>query len=410
MLARRIFKILLLIFCLPLFAYLWQVNIRLYYTPEFQETSGGRVNKTLLKQLQFLKGKLHAGAGAQMQQVYPEGHLFIHTLYGLAWCNALKPQSPQSDLFQEGLQEIDWALTQVESDEAKAVFQKNLLLEYGAFYQGWTNYLLGQKLALQKPETRDSSELRQFISKCRQIATAFRAGSTPYLSSYEYGIWPADNVVCMAGLALHDRLFKPEFSPLIQQWLGRVESGLGARTGLIAHEADPNGAMVTGARGSSQSLILVFLPEIDTAFAKQQFEGYLRHFLDYRFGLPGIREYPKGFAGNGDIDSGPVVYDIGGAASIVGIAATRRLGRPDLSVQIRNAVEGIACPWENAETKRYFFGQVPMANVFLAWANSFTPAPDPPESHNWRWAFHGWSLLIGLGMVGFYQLLARLAR
>jgi hypothetical protein len=214
----------------------------------------------------------------------------------------------------------------------------------------------------------------------------------------------------MAVLALHDRLFKPEFSPLIQQWLDRVKSALDTGTGLIPHEASPNGDMASGARGSSQSLMLVFLAEIDTAFARQQFEGYLRHFVDYRFGLPGIREYPKGFAGSGDIDSGPVVYGIGGAASIVGIAATQRLGRPDLSIQIRNEVEGIACPWENANTKRYFFGQVPMADVFLAWVNSFPPAPDPPESHNWRWAFHGWSVLFTLGMFGVYRLLIRLAR
>ena len=387
-----------------------QVNIRLYHHPEFRHSSSGEVNTTLFKQLHFLKGALHAGAGSKMQNIYPEGFLFIPALYGLAWCNALKPQPPQSDLFREGLQEIDWALARVQSGEAKAVFQKDLLLEYGAFYQGWTNWLLGQKLALQKPGARDPAETAQFISKCRQIAAAFEAGSTPYLSSYEYGIWPADNMVCMAVLALHDRLFPPEFAAIKQRWLGRVKSGLGAGTGLVPHEAAPDGSMVTGARGSSQSLMLVFLAEIDTAFARQQFEGYTRHFLDYRFGLPGIREYPRGFSGSGDIDSGPVICDIGGAASIVGIAAMARQGRPDLSMQIRNAVEGIAWPWENADTKRYFFGQVPMADAFLAWANSFAPAPDPPDSHSWRWVFHAWSLLIILGVLGFGRLLWWLAR
>lgn len=408
--ARRLFKTLLLLFCLPLLAYLLQINIRLYHHPEFRQTSGGEANATLLKQLHFLKGALHAGAGSEMQNIYPEGFLFIHTLYGLAWCNALKPQAPQSDIFREGLQEIDWALTRVQSGEAKAVFQKDLLLEYGAFYQGWTNWLLGQKLALQKPGARDSAETARFISNCRHIAAAFEASSSPYLSSYEYGIWPADNMVCMAVLALHDRLFPPEFAAIKQRWLGRVKSGLGARTGLIPHEATPNGTMATGARGSSQSLMLVFLAEIDTAFARQQFEGYTLHFLDDRFGLPGIREYPRGFSGSGDIDSGPVICDIGGAASIVGIAAMARSGRPDLSIQIRNAVEGIAWPWENADTKRYFFGQVPMADAFLAWANSFATAPDPPDSHPWRWAFHAWSVLIILGVLGFGRLLWWLAR
>ena len=46
---------------------------------------------------------------------------------------------------------------------------------------------------------------------------------------------------------------------------------------------------------------------------------YKEHFLDYRLGLPGIREYRKGVEGNGSVDSGPVIWDIGGSASIVGV-------------------------------------------------------------------------------------------
>jgi len=40
--------------------------------------------------------------------------------------------------------------------------------------------------------------------------------------------------------------------------------------------------------------MLNFLYEIDPSFAKQQFEIFDDLFKDSRFGLPGIRQYPRG--------------------------------------------------------------------------------------------------------------------
>lgn len=408
--ARRIFHILFLLLLLPALIYLLQFNCRLYHSPEFGQTTDGLVNKTLLRQLYFLRGALEAGAGEEMQNVYPEGFLFIHCLYGLAWCNALKSLPPGSDIFQDGIREITKTLVRVQSEDARAIFNRALPLEYGAFYQGWSNYLFGQKLALQNPSARDTADVRLFRSNCRKIAAAYEAASTPYLASYTNGTWPADNMLCIAALALHDRLFQPEFRHLLRRWLEGVKLSLDPGTGLIPHEVSPNGETAGGARGSSQSLMLILLAEIDPVFAASQFESYLKYFSDHRFGLQGIREYPKGYTGSSDIDSGPVVCDMGGAASIVGIGATLRLGRPDLGIQIRNAVEGIAFPTGSSNQKRYFFGIAPMADAFLAWAHSLSPAPDPPESENWRWAFHGRSLLVALCLLAFYRLTMRLAR
>lgn len=407
---RRLFRILLLLFLLPVWLYLMQFNCRLYHRPVFQEKDGVTVNVTLLKQLRFLRAALEQGADKQMQNIYPEGFLFIRCLYGLAWCNAVKSQPPGSALYREGMREIDGALRRVQSEEAKAIFDRDVSLEYGAFYQGWTNYLLGQKLALQPSAGRDAAEVHAFQSNCRKIAAAYEAASTPYLASYALGTWPADNMLCMATLALHDRLFAPAFQALIRRWLERVRQSLDPATGLIPHEVQPNGAAAGGARGSSQSLMLILLADIDPVFAAEQFALYLKYFSDKRFSLTGIREYPKGFTGGGDIDSGPVICDMGGAASIVGIGAAMRLERPDLGIQIRNAVEGISFPLEGDESRRYFWGMVPMADAFLAWANSFAAAPDPPEQANWRWAFHGWSLLLALVLLAFYRLLIGLAR
>ena len=408
---QRLFSHTVRFFLLLAAAYLLQANWRLYYRPQIRETAHSRYNADVYQQLQFLKQALHDGnAGADMQQAYPEGYLFLHSLYGLAWCNLIRTLPHASGVFREGLAEADWALRQVQTPSAKSTFPENLPLEYGAFYQGWTTYLWGQKLALLAPEERNEVEMQQFQAACGKIAAAIATAAPAYLESYTGSAWPADNVVCLAVLALHDRMAGPVYNPLIQGWLHAAQASSDRQTGLLPHAATPPNDPAENVRGSSQSLMLVFLSEIDPAFARRQLPAYLEAFLDFRFGLPGIREYRKGHTGPGDGDSGPVVLGIGGAASIVGIAALERLGRPDLSRRVRNAVEAVACPISTSQTKRYFFGQVPVADAFLAWSQSFAPAQELPEPHNWPWLFQACSLLLGTGLYGFYRWMQYLLR
>ena len=41
---------------------------------------------------------------------------------------------------------------------------------------------------------------------------------------------------------------------------------------------------------------------------------YKKHFIEYKFGLPAVREYPIGMDSQGDVDSGPVILGIGTSA------------------------------------------------------------------------------------------------
>jgi hypothetical protein len=88
------------------------------------------------------------------------------------------------------------------------------------------------------------------------------------------------------------------------------------------------------------------------------------------FGLTGVREYPKGNYGNGDIDSGPVIFGFGGAATIVGMQTLSIFEEKTSSMSIRNAVESFAFPIEYNERKTYLFGQLPIADAFIAWSHS----------------------------------------
>ncbi len=162
------------------------------------------------------------------------------------------------------------------------------------------------------------------------------------------------------------------------------------------------------ARGSSQSLILNFLIEIDADYARLKFPIYKKYFLDYRLGLPGIREYPKGQPGNGDIDSGPVVWGIGGAASIVGQRVLALYGETAAAIGIRNSIETFAWGQSNKNEKHYLFGAAPIADAFIAWSNSFesTAARNLSTDKMWWLQTQLFSLLLlTLGSFLVFKLL-----
>jgi len=308
---KKLVKLLVTAFLSLLLLLLVYVNIRLGYQPDMRHTVHGTVNVDVIRQLAFLKHELHHNqAGEKMQQLYPEGFLFIHTLYALVWYDVAGPLQPASPFYREAVRELQWVNERVNSPAARGIFDPEQGIDFGAFYTGWSNLVLGRKLLLQPPAVRDSADVALFQSRCAGIARFIRENETPFATSYAGAAWPADMVVCVASLTMHDRMFEPQYEKTVATWIAKVRQRLDTATGLIPHATNAaTGYAVEGARGgSSQSLILCFLPEIDSVFAHEQFARYKELFLDYRLGLPGIREYPKGNTGLGDVDSGPVIW------------------------------------------------------------------------------------------------------
>lgn len=392
---KVLLKIIVYTLLTPIFLILLVINLRLHQSPSIQLIAHQLTNQGVFAQLNYLKAQLKMGAGEQMQDIFPEGLMFMYALYGLTWADWLVAAPVTSEQFRQGIAEIDWTLLQMRSEQAKSIFPKGLPLEYGAFYTGWSNYLLGKKLALLASTQRDSSEVREFQEVCEKIYQAYQNQDVVFLESYQGAIWQADNVVCIASLALHDRTFTPKYQNFLQSWIGKVKLHLDPKTGLIPHSArSVSGTMGEGARGSSQNLMLNFLPEIDTSFAKSQFAKYRKHFLDSRFFLPAIREYPKGTEGEGDIDSGLIIYDIGAAASIVGIRAFAQNGDIQTAWQIRNGIEAFGFALDSKEQKYYLFGLLPIADAFIAWANAHVLFLQNDLGHGWQWGFHLLLLLV----------------
>lgn len=365
---NKILKIILSFPVVIVFILVIVANMRLYFSPEMKLIGGDTINYDLLKELHGLKEALSKNADRDMQQLYPEGYIFFNALYGLAWCNFLKKSNNNSEYFKEGREEIQKSLDKINSNIGRGPFTKELPLPFGAFYTGWSTFLHGKKLSIEPIPLRDEKEMLRFKDQCSNIASA--VNDRFYPATYYGHSWPADVVLCIASLSLHDKLFAAQYTTIIHDWLKNVKKNLDP-IGLIPHAVNPgNGIPVENARGSSQSLMLIFLKEIDSDFANQQFQIYRTNFLGTRFGLPGIREYRKGDYGIGDVDSGPVLLQMGSAATIVGMHTLQIYGEYDSSIGIRNAIEAMGFALENDNTKIYLMGILPLADAFIAWGHS----------------------------------------
>lgn len=404
----KIFKICCRLFLLLIAGVLVFFNAGFYYSPDFETDPLGTRNMDVHAQFHHLMSEMELGAASDMQHLFPEGYLFMNALYGLTSTELLDSLQPcgfsHFDLdIHQYLREADKALAEMNSETGRRIFSQNLPLAYGVFYRGWTNYLTGKRLEVSIALTETTSfHEENFQLNCREVALAFEASEGPYLESYHTGTWPADNVLAIASLASYDRYFDTlRYQPLIKEWVTKVKTQLDPTTGLIPHVVY-EGAPPQGARGSSQSLILSLLPEIDSAFAAKQYALYRKHFVDSRLGLPGIREYPHGTEGTGDIDSGPVIWGIGGAASVVGQRAAYVNGDLKLYKGLRNSIEAFGFGFTWFGKKRYVFGQLPVADAFIAWSNAVEKEPvDAPVTVPWVIHLVSLVLLLLLGWVGY---------
>lgn len=400
----RLIKLLSSAVILTLLLITLYINKSLYYKPEFITIDSAEVNHDLLKQLRYLKTKIRQGTADDMQLLYPEGYLFTNALYGLSWCELAEELHPENALYEEAMQEIDFAHRALDSQDGRSTFDQTLPIPYGAFYTGWNNYLLAKKLLLQDEEQHDSLLVNQFKLQCDQLAAGIQSDATPFPESYRQQAWPCDAMVCVASLALHDELFDPLYEDVITQWVERAQVGTDS-FGLLSHRVTADsGKAVQCSRGCSQSLGLNFLLDIDPVFARQQFEIYKAEFLDYRFGLPGIREYRKGETGPGDIDSGPIFMNMGGSATITGLRTMIDFKEYEIAVAMRNTIEALTLPVENDEEKKYLLGKLPIADLFIVWAHAKESVAKNAivANKDWRSTFQLYSLCL---IVAFVSLL-----
>jgi hypothetical protein len=359
--------ILLIIISLITILILW-INLKLYsenYTLKEKKDD-------IVLQLNFLENELkNNDLGNRMQKIYPEGYVFINALYGLSWCELALCDSSDTFLKEKAVNEAIYAYNAINSDRARLTFDSTLKPVYGIFYCGWRNYLLSKILSIDTTFSDYQKYSGIFRSQCDSIEKALTESNTPYLESYPGSSWPADMFVDMASLSIHDKIYNPKYDNVINDWIHNVKERLDAETNLLPHKVDSkNGKSIQGARGSSMSLMLRMLVEINRNFANEQYKIFKDKFISKTFGIPYVREYPDGKNGSEDIDSGPVIFGIGFAGTIVTIGTSTLYDNIELSEKLYMTINAFGFPKISGNQKRYLFGKHPMGDAFIAWGRA----------------------------------------
>lgn len=371
-------------------------NVRLYTPPH------------PIAHLDGLRDQLETGAARDMQASFPEGYLFTYALYGLAWVQLAITDPTLRD---RATREARWALSHLETSEGRAPFSPAMAPPYGVFYNGWTNWLRGGIVLL---DPMDEALQATFKRDCEALAKAFRDqldhNGHPFLPAYPGQAWPVDSMVGLAVLRLHDRQLTPRYDHLIERWVASAQTHLDPSTGLLPHRVDPHtGSALEGARGSSQTVLLRFMADASpswingTAKEPGQYTRFRSHFVQVVGGLPGVREYPHGTDGTGDVDSGPLVLGVSASATVVGMGTATIQRDTELANAWLHAGEAIGLSLPRLRGGRtYALGQLPVGDAFVLWSQTATPwtsppaptTPYPPIVGPWRLLVHGLSLLI----------------
>jgi hypothetical protein len=165
-------------------------------------------------------------------------------------------------------------------------------------------------------------------------ALARRFARRPLVETYPGELYPVDNCAGIAALALHDRVTGEDHSVALRRALAAVERARDPATGLLHQSLERDGTARAAPRGSGTFLAAWFLAQADPVLARDLYERGRDTLRGSVLGLLALREYPPGTDGDGDIDSGPLVFGysvsatgfaLGGAAAFGDDAVRGRL-------------------------------------------------------------------------------------
>ncbi len=357
----------------------------------------------LAAQVRFLDAAIREGAGARMQQLFPEGDFFLTALTASAATAVPNPDLARVRQWRD----------QLDSPAAVAVFGSGMVPEHGIFQAGWSlSVAVDLAVVSAQPADRADVERRALV-----IDTALRSSRTGFLEGYPQQYWPCDSVVAASALARAALLLdRPGWLATVRGWRTTVSTAADPSTGLLPHRVDGAGRALDGPRGSSQSIIQAFWPTlsqaVDGAVDRAGWDRFREQFVVREAGLVGVREFPRAIDGAGDVDSGPLIFGVSASASVVTLAAARQGGDADLAVALDREAELLGLPLGWGGERRYAFGVLPVGDAFLAWTRSRPVEPGPGDARQRTDDRPLWPVMIGIAllpamMVGVFYLRRR---
>ncbi|MDH5506603.1 MAG: hypothetical protein OEZ02_05240 [Anaerolineae bacterium] len=349
-----------------LVVYLWAALISLVLRVSSVDGEGyhGQIGPDVEAQLIHVSRRVHT------RDVTGWKVMMSHTFYGFSLVNTVLLEPDNQERRAEAIGELEWVLRRLESPEIAGKY-KDTQVPHGVYYLGERNLTLaGLMLIDPNPKAKYKAEFHQ---TSQALFEAFMESPAANLDTYPGHAWPTDNVPALYSLALHDRLYGSHYQTAIDRWVAFMAANLDETTGLMPAKIDyRSGDILNVPRGVALSFTFIFLKDLAPEFAAEQYALYQQQFFKSTLGFAGIREYPPGISRPADVDSGPIIREVGAGATGLGIVAAKAMGDAESFESILQLSEIIGFPMQVSEDKYYLFGRLLIGDEIILWGKTYT--------------------------------------
>lgn len=310
-------------------------------------------NRSIKNQINYLSEIIDKGYDNTLQKRFPEGKVFSNAILALATIEYYNSTGRFGNKYSAI---VDNCIKRIQSKKTMEIFNSSLNPKYGMFYNAWSNLVyskykvsqLYKYSKLRQEVSKSSSEIEQRIFKTQ-------CDSLRLLDSYAGANWPADNLIGICSISIDS---------LKEDWIETIFDDAKHKSGLIHHVVSNKSEV----RGSSNAMIIYCLGQSGYKNVKKYNEVYQSVFIDEYLGIQLVKENESG-SNKMDIDSGPVVFGYGAAATIMNIKAQASLGNSK-SKLTWGAMNTVALPINMFEKKYYLLKNEPMLDLFMLWAST----------------------------------------
>jgi hypothetical protein len=219
-------------------------------------------------------------------------------------------------------------------------------------------------------------------------------------------MWPADQSVTLLALRLYDETHGTHLvdAPLAG-FLATMSERTDASTGLFHSSVSPLDYATTP-RGCAASWTSLYLSQVAPEVARAQYSHYREHMSTDVLGFGGFREWPVGRSRGMDVDSGPIVFGVGMAATGLGLGPARIFGDAARYATIRRTALTFGVPSlfpSHGYITAPLLGEAILFHGRTArlWFGAPDSATEPPPRTSFAW---GSIVLLGayLGLVALW--------
>ena len=196
-----------------------------------------------------------------------------------------------------------------------------------------------------------------------------RLEATPefILFTYPGELYPVDNCSIIGSIGLYDRATGSDHSELIKRWIKTYrEKYINKETGLLYQAMKPDKKTpFDPGRGSGTAFGAYFLSFTDLELSRDLYMALKKELFGTVIGFGAVREYPSAMSeGEGDIDSGPIVFGFGVSATGFAIADTRIHRDKETFLKLYATSFLFGAPVDRGDRRDYIMGG-PLGNCIM---------------------------------------------